>query len=405
MMLQDFNPLFSANAQTLKPSAIQLIHKLLEAPGIRSLAGAWPDPAVFPAREIGESVRRLLAAPGGSVLQYGSTRGQLELREVLAENLRQSEGFDCRPERILITSGSAQGLDLACRTFIDPGDVVLVGLPSYFGGTGTIASHGGRNVGILVDDDGIRVDLMEDKLIALQRQGSSVKGVYLIPNFQNPAGVTLSLDRREKLIELAERRRLLIFEDDPYGELRFEGEHLPSLLALDQAGCVVHFRSTSKTFVPGMRIAWVAGHGAVIDKMEIFKQCTDIATNTLAQFVLLDLIKTGVLARGIEKNRAHYRRKRDLMLRLVEQHFPPQLSWTNPAGGFFIFVTLPESLDGDELLTEALEHQVAFVSGSAFFVDGSGKNSFRLSYSQASCEDIEAAIPTLAALIKRRVGP
>ena len=281
--------------------------------------------------------------------------------------------------------------------------MVLVGLPSYFGATATIASQGGVNAGVPLDEQGLRTDLIEERIRSLNDQGKKVKAVYVIPNFQNPAGVTLSLERRHQLIDLAQRFQFMILEDDPYGELRFEGEHLPSLAALDTIGCVVHLHSTSKTFVPGMRVAWVTAPTNVIDKMEGFKQATDILSNSLAQLVLMELIRTGRWQRGIERNRSHYRNKRDLMLGLMSTHFPKEVRWTKPEGGFFTFVTLPTELSGDDLLLEALEEKIAFVSGSAFFVDGSGRNTFRLSYSQASAEDIESAIPRLGELISTRL--
>lgn len=395
---------FSAQGRRMKASAIEGIHRLLEAPGMRSLAGAWPDPALFPAEEIADITIKILQDKAARALQYGSTRGNPELRRALAEDAAERQGLSCSPEQILVTSGSAQGLDLACRVFIDPGDFVLIGLPSYFGATGTIASYGARYAGIAVDEKGIAVEEMENQLAALTQKGEQVKAVYVIPNFQNPTGVTLSLARRHKLLELAERYRFMIFEDDPYGELRFEGEPLPSLMALDETGCVIYLRSMSKTFSPGMRIAWAAAQSSVIDKMELAKQFSDISTNSLTQLVLLEMIRTGALGRAVERNIAYYRIKRDLMLELMTRHFPEQISWTRPTGGFFTFVTLPETIDGDDLLTEALKHKVAFVSGSAFFVEGSGRNSFRLSYSQASAQDIRAAIPILGQLIDDRLA-
>ncbi|MEJ2058050.1 MAG: PLP-dependent aminotransferase family protein, partial [Desulfofustis sp.] len=371
--------------------------------GMRSLAGAWPDPSVFQVVDSADIIARLLGEKGGQLLQYGSTRGQYELREELAALTSEKEKRVCSPDQILITSGSAQGLDLACRIFIDPGDIVLVGLPSYFGATAAISSHGGINVGIPVDESGIDVEAMEIRLLELQRSGQVVKAVYVIPNFQNPAGVTLSLSRRTRLIELAERFDFLIFEDDPYGELRFEGEHLPSLLGLDEAGRVLHFHSASKIFSPGMRVAWAVGQTTVVDKLERSKQTSDISTNTLSQMVLLEFIRSGQLQGGIKQNCAHYRLKRDLMLGLLDEHFPREVSWTHPAGGFFTFVTLPPHMDSDELLVEALENRIAYVSGPAFFVDGSGTHRFRLSYSQASTDDISSAVPELAGLIAKRL--
>lgn len=404
MARQQPEDLFSANARGLQPSAIEAIHKLLEQPGMRSLAGAWPDPVVFPSADIARIVSELLDTQADSALQYGSTRGHPGLRQALADLATSQLGCDCTAEQILVTSGSAQGLDLACRLFIDPGDVVLVGLPSYFGATATVASQGGVNIGIALDGQGIRTDLMEDTIAALQSDGKRVKAAYVIPNFQNPSGITMTLSRRRELIDLASRFQFMIFEDDPYGELRFEGAHLPSLAALDTSGSVVHFHSTSKTFAPGMRVAWTSAQAEVIDKLEGFKQATDIATNSLAQLVLLELIRSGHLQQTIERNRSHYRRKRDLMLGLMQSHFPKEVEWTTPAGGFFTFVTLPSEISGDELLLDALDEHIAYVSGSAFFVDGSGRNTFRLSFSQASVEDIEAAIPCLGELIAKRIA-
>jgi 2-aminoadipate transaminase len=395
--------LFSVNARGLKPSAIEAIHKLLEQPGMRSLAGAWPDPLVFQTDEIAAIIAELLDKQGDQALQYGSTRGQPVLRQALADMASTQLGFECSPQQILVTSGSAQGLDLACRLFIDPGDVVLVGLPSYFGATATMASHGGINVGIPLDEQGIRTDLMAEKILAMQQEGKRLKAAYVIPNFQNPSGVTMSARRRTELIDLADRFQFMIFEDDPYGELRFEGEHLAPLAALDPSGRVIHFHSTSKTFSPGMRVAWVAAQAPVIDRMERLKQASDISTNSLSQLVLLELIRSGRLQEGIERNRAHYRRKRDLMLGLMDQYFPKEVHWTRPSGGFFTFVTLPQEMSSDDLLSDALEQSIAYVSGPSFFVDGSGQNSFRLSFSQASVKDIEAAIPSLAGLIKKRL--
>ena len=394
---------FSAQGRRIKASAIEGIHRLLEAPGMRSLAGAWPDPVLFPAEEIADITDKLLKDKAAQSLQYGSTRGNPELRRALADNIAEQEGLSWSPEQILVTSGSAQGLDLACRVFIDPGDLVLIGLPSYFGATGTIASYGARYIGIAVDEEGMVVEEMETQLVALTQKGEQVKAVYVIPNFQNPTGVTLSLARRHKLLELADRFNFMIFEDDPYGELRFEGEHLPSLMALDEAGSVVYLRSMSKTFTPGMRIAWAAAQPTVIDKMELAKQFSDISTNSLTQLVLLEMIRTRALSRAVKRNIAYYRIKRDLMLELITRHFPEQISWTRPAGGFFTFVTLPEAINSDDLLADALKHKVAFVSGSAFYVDDSGRNTFRLSYSQASAEDMRAAIPILGQLIDDRL--
>lgn len=403
--VKDLNHLYSNRACGTQPSAIREICKLVDSPNMKSLAGGWPDPAIFPGQEVSQIVSDLLATKAGQVLQYGTTEGLFELRRELSRLASERDGIHCSPDQILITHGSAQGMDLACRVFINPGDIVMVGLPTYFGGTSTISSYGGTTVGVPVDEEGLNVELLAEKLQALAKEGKSIKGIYLVPNFQNPTGATLALKRREKLLELAEDYDLIVFEDDPYGELCFEGQRLPSLMALDTSGRVIHMRSMSKIFSPGMRLAWVAGHGDAVRKMAIAKQFVDCATNTLSQYVLLEFIQRGFLEKGIAHIKEHYRLKRDFMLQQLEDHFPKEASWNHPAGGFFIFVTLPKNLNAMDLLAEALNHNVAFVAGTPFFVDGSGQNTLRLSYSQASTEDIEIAVAALGQLIKERLAP
>lgn len=395
--------LYSEAAARTQPSAIREICKLIDSPSMKSLAGGWPDPQVFPDGHVSRIVDNLLATSSDRVLQYGTTEGVRELREELAHRAAEQDGIHCDPDQILITHGSAQAMDLACRVFVDPDDIVMVGLPTYFGGTGTITAHGGVSVGVPVDQDGLIVELLSAKLEALQGTGATVKAVYVIPNFQNPTGATLSLQRRRQLVELAEAHDLVLLEDDPYGELRFEGDPPPSLMALDSAGRVVHMRSMSKIFAPGLRLGWVAGDARVIRKMSVAKQFTDVATNSLAQYVLLEFVRRGFLDESIAHNRIHYQAKRDVMLQQLDLHFPKQVSWNRPSGGFFVFMRLPEGLDAQELLNEALEQDVAFVAGGPFFVDDSGENSLRLSYAQASEEDIEVAVARLGRLLRRRL--
>jgi 2-aminoadipate transaminase len=395
--------LYSKIASGAQPSAIREICKLIDRPNMKSLAGGWPDPAVFPGKEISSIAAEQLTQRADQVLQYGTTEGLAALRQELVQMARKQHAIDCKPEQILITHGSAQAMDLACRVLIDPGDMVMVGLPTYFGGTGAIKACGGEVTGVPVDNKGMNTDRLADILQQIADSGKRIKGIYVIPNFQNPTGVTLSLKRRKILLTLAESYDLVIFEDDPYGELRYEGRHLPSLMSLDTSGRVIHMRSMSKIFAPGMRIGWVIGQPEVIRKMVIAKQFVDCATNTLAQYVLLEFIRSRLLAKTINHNIKHYRRKRDYMLQQLKKHFPRKVKWNRPAGGFFIFVRLPEYLNATELLTEAVDSNVAFVAGAPFYIDGSGQNTFRLSYSQASKADIAAGVKALGAMIKQRL--
>jgi len=395
--------LYSKSACCAVPSAIREINKLVDLPDMKSLAGGWPDPAVFPSKDILRIASEQLRKNADQVLQYGTTEGLAELRQELARLAAKRYGIECSADHILLTHGSAQGMDLACRVMIDPDDVVLVGLPTYFGGSGAVLACCGELCGVEIDADGINTFQAADQLQMLKAAGKRAKGIYVIPNFQNPTGATLSLKRRKDLIELAATYDLVIFEDDPYGDLRFEGDHLPSLMALDTAGRVIHMRSMSKTFAPGLRVAWSIGPPEVIRKMVVAKQFVDVATNTLAQYILLEFIRSGLLEKRIELNNKYYKRKRDFMLEQLEVHFPEEVQWNRPAGGFFIFVKLPGTMDATELLADAVKHNVAFVAGAPFFIDQSGIHTFRLSYSQSSEAVIEAAVTELGKLIKQRL--
>lgn len=396
--------LYSKSACCAVPSAIREINKLVDSPGMKSLAGGWPDPAVFPGEEIIRITNELLNDKADRVLQYGTTEGLTELRRELARLATERYGIVCSPDHIVITAGSAQGMDLACRVIINPEDLVFVGLPTYFGGTGAVMAACGELLGVAVDNKGMDTQQLDDQLQRLKKSNQRAKGVYVIPNFQNPTGNTLSLERRKHLVELAERYDLIIFEDDPYGDLRFEGEHLPPIISLDTNGRVVHMRSMSKTFAPGLRVAWTIGPPEMIRKMVVAKQFVDVATNSLAQYILLEFIRSGSWEKRVQLNNQHYKSKRNFMLKQLAAHFPEQVQWNRPDGGFFIFVKLPKTLDTSTLLTEAIAHNVAFVAGQPFFIDGSGTHTFRLSYSQSSESVIAAAVAELGRLIKKKLN-
>ncbi|MGD2096568.1 MAG: PLP-dependent aminotransferase family protein [Desulfobacterales bacterium] len=403
MSMSGLDHLYSKSACCAVPSAIREINKLVDSPGMKSLAGGWPDPAVFPGQEIIRITDELLKNKADKALQYGATEGVTELRQELARLAKDRYGIACNLNHIVITAGSAQGMDLACRVIVNPDDLVFVGLPTYFGGTGAVMAACGELQGVAVDDRGLNTQQLENQLQRLKKKGRRAKGVYVIPNFQNPTGTTLSLERRRHLVELAERYDLVILEDDPYGDLKFEGDPLPAIISLDTYGRVVHMRSMSKTFAPGLRVAWTIGPPEMIRKMVVIKQFVDVATNSLAQYILLEFIRSGLWAKRVQLNNEHYKRKRDFMLAQLAAHFPEQVRWNRPEGGFFIFVQLPPKLDASKLLNEAIKHNVAFVAGEPFFIDGSGTHTFRLSYSQSSEAVIESAVAELGKLIKRRL--
>ncbi|MBW2427497.1 MAG: PLP-dependent aminotransferase family protein, partial [Deltaproteobacteria bacterium] len=291
MSRKNFSHLYSREALSAQPSAIRDICALVAKPEVRSLAGGWPDPAKFPLEDIHRIFNELLAKHGGQLFQYGSTEGLRELRLKLAIRMRKEGVINAKADNLIVTHGSAQGMHLAAQVLIDRDDVVMVGLPTYFGGPGAVRSRGGKVVGVPVDRHGLNITCLRQEVKRLHTAGKRVKGVYVIPNYQNPTGVTLTLKRRRQLIRLAEAFDLIIFEDDPYGDLRFEGRRLPSLKSLDDRGRVIHLRSLSKTFVPGMRLGWVCGEKAVIRHLAVAKQFADAATNTPSQYILLEFIR------------------------------------------------------------------------------------------------------------------
>jgi DNA-binding transcriptional MocR family regulator len=395
--------LYSSETLCAQPSAIRDICALVAKPEVRSLAGGWPDPEKFPFKKIRRIFDKLVSKHGDRMFQYGSTEGLMELRQILADRMTAEGMAGVGPDNLIITHGSAQGMHLAAQVFVDREDVIFVGLPTYFGGPGAVRSRSGKVVGIPVDEDGLNIEHLRMEATRLKASGKRIKGVYVIPNFQNPTGATLSLKRRQQLVRLAQTHDLVIFEDDPYGELRFEGDPLPSLQSLDRSGRVIHLRSLSKTFVPGLRLGWAAAETGTIRQMVVAKQFADAATNTPAQYILYEFIRQGFLDKQIKENVQYYRTKRDFMLAQMDRYFPEEATWNKPSGGFFIFVHLPPDLDAADLFRQAVDKNVAFVTGQPFFVDGSGHNSLRLSYAQAGQQDIEYAIRKIGNLIKAHI--
>jgi 2-aminoadipate transaminase len=395
---------YSTLGRRMKKSVIRELLALTSKPGIISFAGGLPSSAGFPIKDISEIAQYVLKEEPEAALQYGATEGYAKLVKELVKWMKK-EGLELGEENILITVASQQGLDLTMKIFVDPSDPVLVEMPSYVGGLQSLTSYGARMVGVPVDDDGVRVDILEDKLRELRDEGEHYKLIYLVPDFQNPSGVTLSLERRKRIIELSHLFDIIIIEDTPYRELRFEGEEPPSLYKLDDTGNVISLHTFSKILVPGFRIGWVVAHKDIIRKLSIAKQSVDLCTPNFTQAIAAEYMKRGLLEPHIEKIKQMYKRKKDIMLKALEEHMPEVegISWTKPQGGLFLWVRLPEHVDADAMFYEAVEQKVAYVVGSAFHHDGSGKNTFRMNFSYPTEEEIVEGVKRLAEVIKGRL--
>ncbi len=393
---------YSVLASKMKASAIREILKLVQNQEVISLAGGMPDPATFPVKEIKEISQNIFTKKSAQALQYSTTEGLAELRQCILDYLAK-DGNNGELENIIISSGSQQGLDLVGKTFLNPGDIAIVELPSYLAALNAFHSYGGELVGIPMDEEGMQMDILEKELIRLKDESKKVKFIYTISNFQNPAGVTMSLARRKKIIEIARKFDLFIVEDNPYEKLRFEGKPIPSIYSLENNGYVVSLGTFSKILCPGLRLAWVLGNEEIIGKMAILKQATDLCTSILSQLIAYEYFQLGKLEENIKSNIQIYKKKRDVMLNALEKYFPKEATWTKPQGGFFVFATLPEYIDAGEMFKEAIEENVAYVPGAPFFADAKGQNTMRLSFCFPSVEDIDIGIKRLGSLIKKKI--
>jgi len=396
---------YAQRTHLMKGSAIRELLKFSERKEIISFAGGMPAPEVFPIDEFREACDRALREHGPECLQYGSTDGYLPLRKMIARYATRY-GINVTADNILPTSGSQQALDLIGRIFINPGDRILVESPTYLGAIQAWNAYGAEFISVPFDQDGMVTDKLEDRLRA------GIKFIYVLPNFQNPTGVTLSYERRLHLIELADKYGVPIIEDDPYGQLRYEGEHLPAVVVLDSQtrsqdtcyfGNVIYLSTFSKTLAPGIRLAWVIAPPEIIQKLILAKQGADLHTSTFNQITTFEVAKGGFLNDHVKLIRKVYRERRDVMLDSLEEHMPPGIKWTHPKGGLFLWVTLPTHLDAKVIFDDALDKNVAFVPGAPFFAEGGGHNTMRLNFSNAKPEMINEGIGRLSEVIKNHI--
>ncbi|OQY87962.1 MAG: aminotransferase [Anaerolineae bacterium UTCFX2] len=398
---------FAQRTQRMGSSAIRELLKLTEQPDIISFGGGMPAPDVFPYEQFMEACERVLRDQGHLALQYGATEGYKPLREMIVRHTNRL-GIEITAENILITTGSQQALDLLGKILINPGDRILVESPTYLGALQAWAGYGAEYVTVPMDEHGMITDALEEAL----RTGP--KFIYVLPNFQNPTGVTLSLERRHKLIELADRYGVPIVEDDPYGQLRYEGEHLPGIVVLDSQlrengdqcyrGNVIYLSTFSKTLAPGLRLAWVVAPPEVIRKLVQAKQGADLHTSTFNQLVAYEVAHGGFLDQHVKLIQKVYGERRNVMLGAMDAYFPPGVEWTHPEGGLFLWGTLPEDQNAAEVLKAAVEQKVAFVPGAPFFPTGGGHNTMRLNFSNANPEKIQTGIARLGKVLSEKMG-
>lgn len=407
---------YAQRTQRMGSSMIRELLKLTQRDDIISFAGGLPAPEMFPVEAFETASNRVLRQHGSKALQYSTTEGYLPLRELIVEKMGRY-GIEASVDNVLITSGSQQALDLIGKLLLNSGDLILTERPSYLGALQAWRAYKAEFCSVPIDDDGLRVDMLEEALCG------GPKFMYVLPNFQNPGGVTLSYERRLALIDIADRYGVPIIEDDPYGELRFEGEHLPPLVVLDadkingrqyahrdESNCyfkgnVIYMSTFSKTLAPGLRLGWIVAPAKVVQHCIMAKQGMDLHTSTFVQMVAYEVAKDGFLAEHVRKIRDVYRQRRDIMLAAMAEHFPPGVRWTTPQGGLFLWVTMPGELDSTAVLEEAIEHKVAFVPGATFYPDDGGQNSFRLNFSNAQPDQIEEGIARLGKVLQKVIDP
>lgn len=380
----------------LKASEIRELLKITEMPEIISFAGGLPAPELFPVEEIMEASRRVLLEDGRSALQYSTTEGYAPLRKWIADRVNKTRGTAFDEDNILITNGSQQALDLTGKVFLDEGDTVLCECPTYLAAISAFKAYSCGFKEVPTDNDGMIPEALETLLKTTER----VKIIYAIPDFQNPTGRSWNLARRKRLYELAEKYKVVVLEDDPYGELRFEGDRIPSIKSFDQSGCVFIFGTFSKIFCPGYRIGWVAGDKEAIKKYVLVKQGADLQCNTLAQREIMKWLELYDIDRHIEKIRAVYRKRRDITVNVMENEFPESVAFTRPQGGLFTWAVLPEHIDARELLKKSLERKVAFVPGGSFFPNGGHENTMRLNFSNMPEDRLADGLTRLGDIIK-----
>jgi len=382
----------------MRSSAMRDLMEITARPEVISLAGGLPDTSTFPPESFAAQMTRIAQESSAEALQYGPTEGFARTKDVICE-VMGAEGMHPEVEDVLVTTGGQQALDLVAKTLLDPGDVVVAEGPTYPGAVPVFCSYEADTRQVSIDAEGMRIDALLETLDALEREGRRPKFIYSVPTFQNPGGVTMSLQRRRRLVEIARERELLILEDNPYGMLRYEGDPLPSLYALDGGDYVLYAGTFSKILSPGIRVGWLCAPPPVMEKVVLGKQAADLCTSTLAQYFVGEFFAEGRWREYIADVAAIYRQRRDAMLDALERFFPEEATWSRPQGGLFVWATLPDYIDTTDLLAKALRENVAFVPGEAAFVGGLGKTSMRLNFSAQTEDEIREGVRRIGRVI------
>jgi 2-aminoadipate transaminase len=402
--IERYAALFARRTSQMRSSAMRDLMAITARPDVISLAGGLPDTSTFPPETFAALMEQIARNSLASALQYGPTEGFDETKQRIVEVMAE-EGMRAHPDDMIVTTGGQQVIDLVAKTFVDPGDVVICEAPTYPGAVPVFSSYEADVVQIEMDSDGMRVDLLEESLERLDKEGRRPKFIYTVPTFQNPAGVTLSEPRRRRLVEIARERELLVLEDNPYGLLRYEGEPLPPLFALDGGEYVLYLGTFSKILSPGIRLGWLVAPGPVLAKINLGKQAADLCTSSLTQQLVDVYFEQENWRKYITDVSALYRERRDAMLDALAEYFPPEAEWTRPGGGLFIWATLPDFIDTADLLAKAIrEEQVAFVPGAAAYVDGRGGSSMRLNFSNADSDSIREGIKRIGKVVREQIS-
>lgn len=393
-----YNDIFSEDVGSFFRSPVREIFKRVDLNSIYSFAGGYPSADTFPLEEIRRTMSEVISRYGGQAFQYGATQGVMLLRDAVAER------YGVPVERVQITSSSQQGIDVCTRVLVDPGDVILTSSPSYLGALQSFRSYRAdiRGVAHIDDIDSFReayVEVIEQAL----SEGKKIKFLYMIPDFQNPSGESLTLEERKMLVELARRYGFLIVEDSPYRELRYEGEHIPTMYSIDP-DIVIHLGSFSKIFAPGFRLGWAIAHPEILDKIYVCKQSLDLCPPVFDQCVAAEFLRSGSLDANLVKSIELYKGKRDLLLSLLDEHMPQGVRWTRPEGGLFLFLTMPEGFDAVKFYDTALDAGVAYVAGEFFHPDSSGKNTMRMNFSFMTEKKITEGVQLLARLLRAEIA-